>query len=131
MSDKKDTQTPSTQAPRRSRRRWSVEEKREILTDQEKSGLAASTYMKKMNLPQGSIYAWRKILNKINPRNPKTTGFLPVSLKSHTDKTPGDDSNAVPPILLQVSSALSLKIPAGFAEDQLNAILNILERRSC
>ena len=131
MSDKKHIQSADISNPRRGRRRWSSDEKIRILEEHKQSGLSASAYMNEMNLPKGSIYAWRKLFQKKNPKEQSTTGFLPVSLKDESSKQPAKNLGDVPPILMQVSETLSLKIPAGFVEEHLSAILNVLERRSC
>ena len=72
-----------------------------------------------------------KTVPEKNPKEQSTTGFLPVSLKDESSKQPAKNLGDVPPILMQVSETLSLKIPAGFVEEYLSAILNVLERRSC
>ena len=131
MSDKKHSQSTAIPNPRRGRRRWSSDEKIRILAEQKQSGLPASAYMKKMNIPKGSLYAWRKMFQENKRKDQCTTGFLPVSLKDDSSKQPAKILREVPPILMQVSEALLLKIPAGFAEEHLSAILNVFERRPC
>lgn len=109
---------------KRTSKRWTAAEAREVLEEQRRSGLSVAAYAKKHGVVSERLYRWR---NKLEPSTLKRRGrglrFAEVTAVSAAG---GGDRFEV-----TLASGRRVSVPGGFDDDDMRRLVAVLEEQPC
>lgn len=98
---------------------WSVEERRQLLTELEGCGMSVAAFAQKHGVSAWSIYSWRRQeRERKNKREDGPTEFIQVQV------APSRESLA--PLEVELTDGVRVHVRAGFDEDELRRLLGVL-----
>jgi len=112
---------------------------REVIREQEASGLSIAGFCRQRGLGQASFYNWRaKLRHQDDPAIPQTAKFVPIELSAmppgqgamdHPATTPATADRDDFEVLL--GNGRSVRVPARFDPQTLRDLLDVLEKLPC
>ena len=107
------------------RRRWTLDDAREVLATLDRSGKAVRVFAAAHGIDPQRIYAWRRRLGKAEP-----TTFQEIVVHPSMGRIGSDEDGALFEIALVSGDVV--RVPASFDEGALARLLGVLARtRAC
>jgi transposase len=112
----------------RRRRRWSVEEKLDILAECDLPGVSAGDVARRHDLSTGLLYTWRRMAEGRPARSAAPVALLPV----HVAEPPPAPKTRPPRAArmeIGLPGGIKLRVDAGIDPEALAAVVAALQRR--
>ena len=110
------------------RRRWSADQKREIVSESLEEGAVALAVARRHGISSGLLYAWRRKFEA--ERMPSPTNFVPVSVADEPPipAQPGQASRQEPgsAIGIELPGGIRLHVERGVDAASLRLVLSVL-----
>lgn len=103
----------TTQAEKRTRRRWSAEQKRSLLREWEASGLSAYKFARAQDVPAANLLKWRSSASAPTQHQPRTVTFAPVQVESGSSKRSADPGHERAVLELILDGGARVRVLAG------------------
>ena len=109
---------------RSERRRWSIEQKREIVAESLEAGARPSEVVRKHGITSGQLYTWRQQLTRRVSERPKDTptNFARVDLVTGAPRTES-------PIEIVLPNGISVRVDRRVDDRALRCVLGALHDR--
>ncbi len=112
---------------------------REVIREQEASGLSIAAFCRQRGVGQASFYNWRvKLRQQDDPANRQAAKFVPIELSAvplgqgamdHSATTPA--TAACDDFEVLLGNGRRLRVPASFDPQTLRELLDVLEKLPC
>jgi transposase len=117
---------------RERRRRWSVEEKLDILEEASRPGISAAAVARRHDILPQQLYAWRRRYRRRSRTVEDTVSFLPVEMVA--DGSVAAEAPTKPrrtccggPIEISCRNGRVLKVACGMDADTLRTLIRVVE----
>jgi transposase-like protein len=112
---------------------------REVIREQEASGLSIAAFCRQRGVGQASFYNWRaKLRQQDDPANRQAAKFVPIELSAMPSGQPAMDHPATTPATaacddfeVLLGNGRSVRVPASFDPQTLRELLDVLEKLPC
>jgi transposase len=117
---------------RERRRRWSVDDKLQIVREAFAPGARVALVARRRDLSRSQIYQWRAALRegRLSELGSEVVGFVPVEMPmAPSGRPPGmDNFTGVSTIEIGLACGRSLKVPASLPSPELRRLIRVVER---
>ena len=110
------------------RRRWSEDEKLEILSEVGLSGASVTQVAQRHEITRSQIYGWRRDLKKKGLWSPdRGAVFLPVDFSSCPEPASAPAPSRSVPVELRLSNGRCLRFDSGIDEEALTRLIRAVD----
>ena len=110
------------------RRRWSEDEKLEILSEVGLSGASVTQVAQRHEITRSQIYSWRRDLKKKGLWSPdRGAVFLPVDFSGHPEPESAPAPARPVPVELRLSNGRCLRFDSSIDEEALTRLIRAVE----